>query len=91
MDIEIAESGWFGIGGISAGTDYDLYVKIEEQPEVSAEIDDVIDIAGNGCMGDISGMLMMLFPLMMLGMVMPMVSEGFTEEGDGEAGGESLS
>ena len=89
VDIEVVASGWFGIGGISAGTDYDLYVKIEEQPEVSAEIDDVIDIAGNGGIGDISGMLMMIFPLMMLGMVMPMVSEGFAEEG--EAGVESLS
>jgi hypothetical protein len=89
VDIEVVASGWFGIGGISAGADYDLYVKIEEQPEVSAEIDDVIDIAGSGGMGDMSGMLMMLFPLMMLGMVMPMVTEGFAEEG--EAGGESLS
>ena len=89
VDIEIVESGWFGIGGISTGTDYDLYVKIEEQPEVSAEIDDVIEIAGSGGMSDMSGMLMMLFPLMMLGMVMPMVGEGFAEEG--EAGGESLS
>ena len=89
VDIEVVASGWFGIGGISAGADYDLYVKIEEQPEVSAEIDDVIDIAGNGGMGDISGMLMMIFPLMMLGMVMPMVTESFTEEG--ETGGESLS
>jgi len=89
VDIEISESGWFGIGGISAGTDYDLYVKIEEQPDVSAEIDDVIEIAGSGGMGDMSGMLMMLFPLLMLGMVMPMVSEGFAEEG--EAGGEGLS
>jgi len=89
VDIEISESGWFGIGGISAGTDYDLYVKIEEQPDVTAEIDDVIEIAGSGSMGDMSGMLMMLFPLLMLGMVMPMVSEGFAEEG--EAGGEGLS
>jgi len=40
-------------------------------------------------MGDMSGMLMMIFPLMMLGMVMPMVTESFTEEG--ETGGESLS
>jgi hypothetical protein len=89
LDIEIVGAGFAGIGGISAGADYDLYVKIEEKPEVMAEIDDVIDIAGNGGMGDISGMLMMLFPLMMLGMVMPMVTEGFAEEG--EAGGESLS
>jgi len=89
VDIEISESGWFGIGGISAGTDYDLYVKIEEQPDVSAEIDDVIEIAGSGGMSDMSGMLMMLFPLLMLGMVAPMVSEGFAEEG--ETGGEGLS
>ena len=89
VDIEVIESGWFGIGGISAGTDYDLYVKIEEQPDVSAEIDDVIDIAGSGGIGDISGMLMMIFPLMVLGMVMPMVTEGFAEEG--EAGVEGIS
>ena len=89
VDIEVVASGWFGIGGISAGTDYDLYVKIEEQPDVSAEIDDVIEIAGSGGMGDMSGMLMMLFPLMMLGMIMPMVTESFADEG--ETGGESLS
>jgi hypothetical protein len=87
VDIEVIESGWFGIGGIAAGTDYDLYMKIEEQPDVSAEIDDVIDIAGSGGIGDMSGMLMMIFPLMMLGMVMPMVTEGFAEEGEASVEG----
>ncbi|MBC8477630.1 MAG: hypothetical protein H8D49_04730 [Dehalococcoidia bacterium] len=78
LDIEIIGSGLFGVGGISAGNDYDLYVKIEEQPDVITEIDDVINIAGsNG--SDITGMLGMMMPLMMLGMVMPMVTEG-TEE-----------
>ena len=80
VDIEVVASGWFGIGGISAGTDYDLYVKIEEQSDVSAEIDDVIDIAGGGT-GDLSGMLGMMLPIIMLAMVIPMVSEGM-EEGD---------
>ena len=89
VDIEVVESGWFGIGGISAGTDYDLYMKIEEQPDVSAEIDDIIDIASSGGTGDISGMLGMMLPLLMMGMIMPMVTESFAEEG--EAGGESLS
>jgi hypothetical protein len=81
VDIEVTESGWFGIGGISAGTDYDLLVKIEEQPDVSAEIDDVIDIASTGGGGglDMSGMLGMMMMLMMLGMVMPMVTEGAEE------------
>jgi hypothetical protein len=87
VDIEVIESGWFGIGGIAAGTDYDLYMKIEEQPDVSAEIDDVIDIAGSGGIGDMSGMLMMIFPLMMLGMVMPMVTEDFAEEGEASVEG----
>jgi len=78
LDIEIIGSGLFGVGGISSGNDYDLYVKIEEQPEVTAEIDDIINIAGgNG--SDMTGMLGMMMPLMMLGMVMPMVTEG-TEE-----------
>ena len=89
VDIEVVASGWFGIGGISAGTDYDLYLKIEEQPDVWAEIDDVIDIASSGSTGDISGMLGMMLPLLMMGMIMPMVTEGFAEEG--EAGVEGIS
>lgn len=75
VDIEIIGSGWFGIGGISAGNDYDLYVKIEEKPDVMTEVDNVIDIAGGG-MSDMTGMLGMIMPIMMLGMVMPMVGEG---------------
>jgi len=80
VDIEIIGAGWFGLGGISSGTDYDLYVKIEEKPEVMAEIDDVIDITGGG-MADMTGMFGMVMMLMMLGMVMPMVTEGMAEEG----------
>ena len=79
VDIEIIGTGWFGIGGISAGNDYDLYVKIEEKPEVMAEIDDVIDITGSTT-SDMTGMLGMMLPIMMLGMVMPMVSEGMEED-----------
>ena len=75
VDIEIVGSGWFGLGGISAGSGYDLYVKVEEKPEVAAEIDDVIDIAGSG-MADMSGMFGGMMMLMMLGMVMPMATEG---------------
>jgi len=78
VDIEIIEAGFAGIGGISAGSDYDLYVKVEEKPEVMAEIDDIIDIAGSAA-PDMTGMLGMMMPLMMLGMVMPMVTEGMEE------------
>ena len=78
LDIEVVGAGIAGIGGISAGSDYDLYVKIEENPEVMAEIDDVIDIAGSS-VSDMTGMLGMMMPLMMLGMVMPMVTEGMEE------------
>ena len=78
VDIEIIGTGWFGIGGISAGDDYDLYVKIEEKPEVIAEIDDVIDIAGSAN-SDMTSIFGMMLPIMMLGMVMPMVSEGMEE------------
>jgi len=72
VDIEIVGAGIAGIGGISAGNDYDLYVKIEENPDVMAEIDDVIDIVGTA-MPDMTGMITMMFPLMMLGMVAPMM------------------
>ena len=72
MDIEIIGAGIAGVGGISAGNDYDLYVKIEENPDVMAEIDDVIDIVGTA-MPDMTGMITMMLPIMMLGMVAPMV------------------
>ena len=77
VDIEIIGAGIVGIGGISAGNDYDLYVKIEEKPEVIAEIDDVIDIAGSTTF-DMTGMLGMMLPIMMLAMVMPLM-EGVEE------------
>lgn len=83
VDIEIVGAGFAGIGGISAGADYDLYVKVEEKPEVMAELDDVINIAGAPAMPDISSMFMMMLPLMMMGMVVPM----FTEEGEMVEGG----
>ena len=78
LDIEIIGSGLFGVGGISAGNDYDLYVKIEEQPDVIIEIDDIINIAGSTA-PDMSSMLGMMLPIMMLGMVMPLVGEGMEE------------
>jgi len=78
VGIEIIGAGIVGIGGISAGNDYDLYVKVEEKPEVIAEIDDVIDIAGSSA-SDMTGMLGMIMPLMMLGMVMPLATEGMEE------------
>ncbi len=78
VDIEIVGSGWFGVGGISAGYDYDLYVKIEEQPDVMAEIDDVIDIAGDSS-ANMTGMLGMVMPLMMMGVMLPVMTEGMEE------------
>jgi len=77
IDIEIIGAGIAGIGGISGGNDYDLYVKVEEKPEVIVEIDDVIDIAGSSTT-DMTGMLGMIMPIMMLGMVMPLM-EGVEE------------
>ena len=77
VDIEIIGAGIAGLGGISAGNDYDLYVKVEEKPDVIAEIDDVIDIAGSST-SDMTDMLGMIMPLMMLGMVMPLM-EGVEE------------
>ena len=72
VDIEILGAGIAGIGGISAGNAYDLYVKIEENPDVMAEIDDVIDIAGSTA-PDMTSILGMMLPIMMLGMVAPMM------------------
>ncbi len=79
VDIEIIGAGGIGFGGISAGVNYDLYVKIEEKSEVWAGIDNVIDIAGESGGSDLTGMLGMMMPLMMLGMVMPLLTEGTKE------------
>jgi len=81
VDIQIVGSDWLGLGGISPGTGYDLYVKIEERPNVFAEIDNVIDIAGAAGAPDLTGMAAMVMPLLMLGMVMPLV--GGEETGAG--------
>ena len=75
VDIEIVGTGFTGIGGISEGAGYDFYVKVEEKPEVMAEIDDVIDIVG-AAFPDMTGMLGMMLPIVMLGMMMPMMTEG---------------
>ena len=65
-------------GGIDNGT-YGLRVWIEGTNAV-AEQDNVIIVSGNPPGGfDISGILPMVMMLMMLGMVMPMVSEGVAE------------
>ena len=49
-----------------------------EQPDVIAEIDNIINIAGENT-SDMTGMLGMMLPIMMLGMVVPMIGEGIEE------------
>ena len=80
VDIEITGAGFAGIGGISPGVNYDVYVKIEEQPDVTANINNIIDIAGGSSGSDMTGMLTMIMPLMMLGMVVPMLEGMETDE-----------
>jgi len=74
VDIEVVIAGFLGIGGISPGTGYSLQAKIEEYPKAVAEIEEVVDIVGTAA-PDMTGMIMMMFPLMMLGMVAPMMEE----------------
>ena len=65
-------------GGIDNGT-YGLRVWIEGTNAV-AEQDNLIIVSGNVGGGDVfTGMMPMLMMLMMLGMVMPMVTEGMAE------------
>ena len=67
-------------GGIDNGT-YGLRVWIEDTNAV-AEQDNVIIVSGNpsgGSMDILTSMAPMLMMLMMMGMVMPMISEGETE------------
>jgi hypothetical protein len=77
VDINIVS----GLGGISDGQDYDIYVKIAEKPEVMTEIDNVIDVVGAGGGGaDWTSMIGMVMMLGIMGMVMPMVTEGMGGE-----------
>jgi len=67
-------------GGIENGT-YGLRVWVEKTNAV-AEQDNIIIVAGNPGGGDLfSPMMPMLMMVMMLGMIMPMVTEGMAEEG----------
>lgn len=65
--------GLWGIGATPAGT-YDLLVRLDEFPEVSAEVSGAVDIVTGAA--DMSGMTGMMMMLVMLGMVAPMVTEG---------------
>ena len=80
VDIPITVAQFVGIGGISPGIDYDLYVKIEQKPDVMDEVDDCIDIVGGGGLPDWMGMLMEMMPMVMLmmgmAMVVPLVTGG---------------
>jgi hypothetical protein len=59
-----------------AVTDYDVYVKLEERPDVKDFVDNVIDVtAAPGFLSQTMGMLLMVLPLMMMGMMAPMFSE----------------
>lgn len=69
-------SGFLGIGKTPEET-YDLLVRIDEFPEVYAEVADCVDIISGAA--DMSGMLGMVVMLAMLGMVMPMMTEGVSE------------
>jgi hypothetical protein len=69
-------AGLWGIGATPAGT-YDLLVRLDEFPEVSAEVSGAVDIVTGAA--DMSGMMGMVMMLMKMGMVVPMVSEGMAE------------
>ena len=75
--VDIATGGGFlGIGKTPEGT-YDLMVRIDEFPDVYAEVAGCIEITSGA--SDMTGMLNMVMMLAVLGMVAPMMTEGVTE------------
>ena len=74
VDIQIIGTNIAAMGGISPGTDYDLSVKIEEKPEVRAEVSDVIDIAS--APSPWQEMFGMMGMLVVMGLAVSMVGEG---------------
>ena len=75
--VDIATGGGFlGIGKTPEGT-YDLMVRIDEFPDVYAEVAGCVDIVSGA--SDMTGMLNMVMMLAMLGMVVPMMTEGVAE------------
>ena len=73
-------SGVFGVGRTPPGT-YDLFVMMDEYPDVNAELLQCIEITPKAGLMD---MLMPMMALMMMGMmgmmIVPMVREGTREE-----------
>ena len=75
--VDIPTSGGFiGIGKTPLGT-YDLLVRFDEFPDVYAELSQVVDISSAGA--DLTGAFGAMMMLVMLGMVMPMITEGMAE------------
>jgi hypothetical protein len=72
--VDIATSaGLWGIGATPVGT-YDLLVRLDEFPDVTAEVSGCVDIVSGAA--DMTGMMGGMMMLVMLGMVAPMVTEG---------------
>jgi len=75
--VDIATGGGFlGIGKTPEGI-YDLMVRIDEFPGVYAEVAGCIEITSGA--SDMTGMLNMVMMLAVLGMVVPMMTEGVAE------------
>ena len=75
MDIATG-GGFLGIGKTPEGT-YDLMVRIDEFPDIYAEVAGCIEITGGA--SDVTGMLNMVMMLAMMGMMVPMMTEGVAE------------
>ena len=86
MSVDIGTSaGVFGIGKTPPGT-YDLFVMIDEYPDVNAELPQCIEITPKAGLTDmIMPMMGMTMMAMMAMMIIPMVTE------EGEEGAEGIS
>ena len=66
-----------------AADTYDVMAEIAGHSETRVTAGGMVVVPGGG--GGISEMLAMIVPVMMMGMVMPMISQGFGEEEESEA------
>ena len=75
--VDVATGGGFlGIGKTPEGI-YDLMVRIDEFPGIYAEVAGCIEITSGA--SDMTGMLNMVMMLAVLGMMVPMMTEGVAE------------
>jgi len=76
VNITVQASVDIKTGGNTPASTYDLYVKLHEYPELNDMVGQCVTVQeSKGILGNISEMIGMMMMVMMMGMIMPMMTE----------------